>query len=209
MKLAFIGIGNVGYALADRLQQKGHEILIAHNNPNSDSVIRALESNPEFWLLPVQEAVEKADVVFLATSYNDVEKVLGDLRFNRKTLIDCTNPVGSGLKHALGSRISGSEMIQQIVPDAHVVKAFSIYGLENLIDSYFPKYNVLPVMMIAGNSPDAKREVRMLCDDLGFETLDTGTLDQALHLEHMALMWMKLVRMEGYDPHLVWAKLQK
>ncbi len=32
MKLAFIGIGNVGFALANNLQKKNHEIIIAHND---------------------------------------------------------------------------------------------------------------------------------------------------------------------------------
>lgn len=209
MKLAFIGIGNVGYALANGLQKKGHEILIGHNRPDSESVERALEGNPEFIMLPLEEAVRKADLVFLAVPFDAVGEVLSGLNLHGKVLVDCTNPVRAGLRHALDSKRSGSEMIQELVPDARVVKSYTIYGFENLIDTSFPDYNVRPLMMIAGNDKEAKQQVRRLNDELGFDTLDTGTLDQALHLEHLTLMWIKMVRMNGYNPHLVWAKLEK
>ena len=38
MKIAFIGIGNVGFAIANNLQKTGHDILIGHSNPGSESV---------------------------------------------------------------------------------------------------------------------------------------------------------------------------
>lgn len=38
MRFAFIGIGNVGFAIADNLQKKGHEIIVASNNYSSESV---------------------------------------------------------------------------------------------------------------------------------------------------------------------------
>jgi hypothetical protein len=62
-------------------------------------------------------------------------------------------------------------------------------------------------MLIAGNDPAAKQQVAALCTDLGFEAVDTGALAQALHLEHMTLLWVKMVRTGGMNPHLAWAKL--
>ena len=64
-------------------------------------------------------------------------------------------------------------------------------------------------MMIAGNNEQAKLEVTKIITDLGFETLDTGNLDQALHLEHMTLLWVKMVRRDGHHPNFVWAYLEK
>jgi len=34
-----------------------------------------------------------------------------------------------------------------------------------------------------------------------------GGLEQALQLEHMTLLWVRMVRMGGRPPHLVWAAL--
>ena len=209
MKLAFIGIGNVGFALASNLFKKGHEIIIASNNPDSASVQKALAECPGFSLQTVQKAVDTADLVFLATPFKANETALQGIVFHGKTLVDCTNPVGPGISHGLQSERSGSEAVQEFAPDARVVKAFSIYGFENFADSTFPGYGVKPAMLIAGNDATAKELVASLTTDLGFETVDTGTLDQALHLEHMTLLWVKMVRMGGHSPHFAWASLSK
>lgn len=209
MTLAFIGIGNVGFALANNLHQKGHRIIIAHKDGNSESVREALHQNPNLEVLAPQVAIDAADVILLATPFKVVTEVLKGLQFKGKTLVDCTNPVGPGVSHGLKSERSGAELIQELVPDAQVVKAYTIYGFENLVDSAFPAYNVKPAMFIAGNEAAAKAQVARLNDDLGFETLDTGALSQALHLEHMTLLWVKMVRMGGMSPRMVWSILKK
>ena len=103
MKLAFIGIGNVGFSLANNLQKKGHEILVAHNDPQSESVQVAVQKNPDFQVLSVQKAITEAEVVFLATPFGANEKLLTALDVKNKVLVDCTNPVGAGISHGLES----------------------------------------------------------------------------------------------------------
>lgn len=76
-------------------------------------------------------------------------------------------------------------------------------------NSDFPNYSVKPAMLIAGNDIEAKKQVSTLCADLGFEAIDTGKLDQALHLEHMTLLWVKMVRRDGHHPNFVWSYLEK
>ena len=208
MKLAFIGIGNVGFAIARNLRQKGHQIIIGGNNPDSESVKKALAECPDFDLQPVQAAVDAADLVFLATPFKANESALQGIAFHGKTLVDCTNPVGPGISHGLKSERSGSEVVQELAPDARVVKAFSIYGFENFADSAFPGYHVKPAMLIAGNDAAAKEQVSAINSDMGFETVDTGALSQALHLEHMTLLWVKMVRAGGAW-HFAWAYLSK
>jgi predicted dinucleotide-binding enzyme len=209
MKLAFIGIGNVGFAIANNLQKKGHDIIVANNDENSETVKKALEQNPNFSVKKVQEAINETEVIFLATPFQANKEILKSLKFNGKVLVDCTNPVGMSISHGLKSEISGSEKVQEWAPDAKVVKAFTIYGFENFINSSYPNYNVKPVMMIAGNDSDAKTVVSKINSDLGYETLDTGKLDLALHLEHMTLLWVKMVRRDGHHPNFVWAYLEK
>lgn len=209
MTLAFIGIGNVGFALAHNLQKKGHQIIIAHNDGTSESVQKALAKNTDFTVKPVQQAVNEADMVFLATPFKVNAEVLPTLKFQGKTLVDCTNPVGPGISHGLKSERSGSELVQELAPDAKVVKAYTIYGYENFADSSFPNYNVKPAMLIAGNDAEAKKLVAAINTDMGFDTVDTGPLSQALHLEHMTLLWVKMARMGGHHPHFAWAYLEK
>jgi len=88
------------------------------------------------------------------------------------------------------------------------VKAFTIYGYENFQDNSFPGYNVKPAMMFCGNNQGAKRIVSRLIADLGWEPLDTGGLEQALHLEHMTLLWIRMVRVHGASARMVWAVLR-
>jgi len=208
MNISFIGIGNVGFALANNLDKKGHKIIIANNNQNSKSVTKALEKNKNFTVMPVQKAVDASEIVFLATPYNKNQEALEGIKFNGKTLIDCTNPVGMGVTHLLKSEISGAEVVQKIANDSKVVKAFTIYGYENFIDSSFPNYNVKPVMLYCGDDERAKKEASELIEQLGFFPKDTGALSQALHLEHMTLLWVKMVRLGG-NPNFVWGYLEK
>lgn len=209
MKIAFIGIGKVGYNLANNLQKAGHQITIATNNSSSESVRKALIKNPQFTVAAVQEAVQEADVVFLATPFQANKEVLTGIKFNGKPLVDCTNPVGAGITHGLRSEKSGAEAVQEWAEDAKVIKAFSIYGFENFADPLFPSYDVKPVMLIAGNDLLSKEIVSSLLTDLGFFPKDTGPLSQSLHLEHMTLLWVKMVRLNGHHPNFVWAYLEK
>jgi 8-hydroxy-5-deazaflavin:NADPH oxidoreductase len=212
MKIASIGVGNVGAPLADRLQQLGHQVSIAARDPKSPKVQSALNRNPNLLIQPPAEAVESSEIVFLATPFEAIEAALTPLKsaLKGKVLVDCTNPVGANLTHGLQSQISGSETIQQLVPDAHVVKAFSIYGYENFENNQYPGYGDLqPAMLIAGNDPAAKSVVTGLCQQMGWESIDTGNLSMSLHLEHMALLWIKMVRVQGVGAGFVWAKLQR
>lgn len=209
MKLAFIGIGNVGFALANHLEKKGHQISVAHDDQKNETVLTALRKNRNFSTATVQRAIDGAEVIFLATPFKANEMLLKSLRFQGKTLIDCTNPVGPEISHGLNSERSGAEMVQQWAPDATVVKAYTIYGFENLRDSAYPGYSVKPVMMIAGDDAVSKEKVILLNTDLGFTTLDVGPLERALHLEHMTLLWVKMVRKDGHHPNFTWAYLER
>jgi len=209
MKIAFIGIGNVGFALANNLQKKGYKIIVATKNTTSQSVQKALNANDSFRVDLPQEAIDQSDIVFLATPFSANESILSELNFQGKILVDCTNPVVAGISHGLKSEISGAEKVQEWAPSAKVIKAFTIYGFENFQDANFPNYNVKPTMLIAGDDPNAKALFEPLVNDLGFDMLDTGALDQALHLEHMTLLWVKMVRRDRHHPNFTWAYLEK
>lgn len=211
MKLAFIGVGQVGAPLAVHLAEASHDVVIAESRTSSPKVAAALQRHARLTARPPAEAVKDADVVFLATPYAANESVLLPLAASLagKVLVDCTNPVGPGLSHGLGSARSGSEVVQSLVPGARVVKAFTIYGYENLEDPSYPDYAVRPAMLFCGDDPQAKRLVASLITACGFEPVDVGGLVQALHLEHLTLMWVRMVRADGHSPHLVWAALRR
>lgn len=107
--------------------------------------------------------------------------------------------------------MSGAELVQQTASSAFVVKAFSVYGFENFEDTGYPGYRAGDVdlksaMFIAGDDAEAKRVVSALCVQLGWEVVDTGPLSMSLHLEHMALLWIKMAG-QARKTGFVWARL--
>lgn len=211
MKIAFIGTGNVGAPLAIHLANAGHEVVLAESREGSDSVAKARARNDKLSAKPLTEAISGSEVVFLATPFGANESILRPLanELQGKILVDCTNPVGPGFSHGLKSERSGSEFIQSIVPGAKVVKAFSIYGFENFENPQFPDYDVKAAMFFCGHDAQAKDVVGKLIAEVGFEPLDVGGLEQALHLEHMTLLWVRMVRMHKNSPHMTWAALRR
>jgi len=211
VNIAFIGHGRVGGALADHMQRAGHRVTITTADPASASVAAALAQNPDLRVADAAQALPDAEVVVLATPFAAVEAVIaaaGDW-LTGKLLIDCTNPVGPGLSHGLGDGRSGSQLIQSLLPDTRVVKAFSVYGAENFADSAYPGYGVPPAMLFCGDDAVAKTVAARLIGELGWRPVDVGGLAQALHLEHMTLLWVRMVRVDGHSPNFVWAMLER
>lgn len=186
-------------------------MTLAAEDPASEGVQKALARNPNLIVASPTPAVASAEVVFLATPFQANESALAGIAgaLAGKVLVDCTNPVGPGLSHGLKSVESGSQRVQALVPEARVVKAFSIYGFENLDAAARPAHPLTPVMMFCGNDVAAKTTVSGLITALGWDALDVGGLDQALALEHMTLLWIRMVRLNGASPHLVWAALRQ
>jgi predicted dinucleotide-binding enzyme len=211
MNIAFIGIGQVGSALAGNLVALNHTVTIAARDSNSESVKAALAKYPKLQVASPPDAIVAAEVIFLATPFSANQTALaeaGDL--SGKIIVDCTNPVGPNLTHGLKNEQSGGEFVQNLVPNAKVVKAFTIYGFENFENNIYPGYGELkPAMLIAGNDTTAKQIISELCIEMGWEPVDTGKLSASLHLEHITLLWIKMARVQGVGAGFVWAKLQR
>jgi len=211
MKIAFIGAGKVGAAIAIHLANAGHDVVLAESSDGSASVAAARARSSKLRAAPAAAAVADAEVVFLATPYGANEGVLRPLAgaLRGKVLVDCTNPVGPGLSHGLESKRAGAAVVQELAPEAKVVKAFTIYGYENLDAPPPPAGALRPAMLFCGDDAAAKSAVAKLVADVGFEPVDVGGLAQALHLEHMTLLWIRMVRAGGASPHTVWARLPR
>lgn len=213
MQLAVLGYGHVGATLAGSLIAAGHDITLATNPNRPQGAEATRQADPRLAKAAISDpltAVSAADAVLLAVPFPAVEEVLAPLApaLQGTTLIDATNPVGPGLTHGLGSAQSGAERVAALVPGAAVVKAFSVYGYENLADPPVGPDGIRPAMPYAGDDPAAKATVAALLTDLGWEPLDSGPLTAALDLEHLTLLWVRMVRAGGHPPRLVWAALR-
>lgn len=94
MKIAIIGIGNVGGALAGNWAAKGHSIFFGVADPKNEEVKALVKSVPNSRAGSNREAISYADVSVLAVPFDAVRSVLADCGdLTRKIILDCTNPL--------------------------------------------------------------------------------------------------------------------
>lgn len=190
MKLAMVGTGNIGGTLGRRLAAR-HEVVYGARQPEAAEVRELVAaSGPGARAAKPVEAITAAEVVLLATPWAAaVEVVRGVADWNGRVLIDCTNPVGPGLRHALAAG-SGAEALAAAAPGARVVKAFNTAGFEVFAD---PRFGTEAAsLFLCGDDPAAKQAVEGLARELGLDPVDCGPLAQARRLEELALLWISL-----------------
>jgi len=209
MKIAIIGTGNVGQALAVGWTSKGHQVIFGSRDPAGEKAQAAVAATDgKATAQREQAAVQAAEVVVLAVPWDATETVvkgLGDLA--GKTLIDATNPIGPGFQLAVGKDNSGAELIQSWAPHARVVKAFNSTGAENMRN---PIYNGEPTsMFICGDDAAAKAIVKTLAEDLGFAVTDTGGLATARYLEPLAMVWIHLAIVQKQGRNIAFKLVQR
>ena len=196
MKIAIIGAGNVGRALATSSVRAGHSVVITA----SDAVHaqEAAEATGALAASSNRDAVAAADVVVLAVWYAKVDEVLeevGDL-LPGKVLVDTTNPVQPDLSALLFEGPSAAERIQAHAPGARVVKAFNTVFASRQAD---PFVDGTPVdALIAADDEDARATVSQLAESIGFRAVDACPLSFARGLEWLGLINMTVqIRSHG------------
>lgn len=201
MIVAVIGTGNVGSTLGTRWAQKGHQVVFGSRHPDSDPVRALLRSAGEnACSASVAEAAAMGEVVVLAVPWSaarDVVRAAGNLE--GKVVVDCTNPIASGLKGlSVEPGTSAAEQIAGWASGARVVKAFNSTGAGNMAHPDFD--GQAATMFLSGDDEEAKKVVTQLAADLGFDVCDAGPLYTARFLESLALLWVHLAFAKGLGP---------
>ncbi|HUJ85113.1 MAG TPA: NADPH-dependent F420 reductase [Candidatus Acidoferrales bacterium] len=176
MKVAVIGKGMVGTAIAKGLTNKGHEVKFGHRDPKES----------------VFEAAKWGEIVFIAVPYEaiaDTVKELGTAA-DGKPVVDVTNEIGSKGELAVGFSTSGAEELQKKLPKAFVVKAFNTVFAVN--QSSGKVGNEQLTLFVASDNSKAKETVIRLGRDIGFDSVDAGPLKSARYLEPMAMLIIDL-----------------
>ena len=192
MKVAIIGSGNVGGAIATAAKNTGHEVTVADlegtetlTSLGQDLGVTTTNSN--------RNAVSDSDVIVLAVPFGAVESVVAGIadEVGDKIVLDVTNPLKadlSGLQTDGGP--SGAELLQRQLPDARVVKAFNTVLAANQAS---PSVDGVQLDgFVAGDDADAKKHVAHLLEEIGFRAVDVGPLSTARYLEGMAFLNISL-----------------
>ena len=189
--VAVIGTGNVGMAVGTEFAGLGHTVIYGSRSPQSlktkDLVTKTGDNASA--ALP-DEAAGQADVIVLAVPgmvTGNVASGLGDL--SGKIIIDATNPLkreGEVLQFEYGVDTSNGQIVQDLHPDAFVVKAFNTISWESMIDPGEPA----PLMPLAGNSAEAKARVAEWVQAMGIDTIDIGGIEHARVTEQMVVLML-------------------
>lgn len=210
MKIAIIGIGNVGGTLGPAWAKAGHEVIYGVRDPNGEKVKALVNiSEGKAQAASVSAAAAAANVVVFATPWSATQEAIstaGDL--TGSIVVDCTNPIAPDLKGlTIGTTTSAGEQVAQWAEGAKVVKAFNTTGSGNMAN---PHYGSHPVtMFICGDDPDARQTVAQLAQDVGFEPCVTGPLYHARYFEPMAMLWVDMAYIQGRGPEFAYKILSR
>jgi hypothetical protein len=206
MKVAIIGAGNVGRALASGWRKCGHAVTLGVRDPASG---RATELKQQgFTIAAPNDATAHADVIVLAVPWGAARAAIESLgALAGKIVIDAINPLTSDMSLAVGHSDSAGETVARLAPGARVVKAFNTTGANNMADSRYGSGKL--VMLVAGDDPEAKATVMSLANDLGFEPVDAGPLAMSRYLEPMAMVWIKLALVQKLGRNFGFALLRR
>jgi predicted dinucleotide-binding enzyme len=184
MKIGIIGAGNIGGNLTRRLTGLGHEVSVA--NSRGPHTLTALAEETGATPVKVEDAARGADVVIVTVPVKavpDLPAGLLDGAADGVAVIDTGNyyPQQRDGKIAAieDDGLTESRWTAQQIGHT-VIKAFNGTYAQDLLDrprpAGAPDRMALPV---AGDDEAAKRRVRALIDDLGFDTVDAGGLDDS------------------------------
>ena len=186
MKVTVIGAGNMGAALVKQLTRAGHQVSVTGRNLDRAQAVAA--AHPGATAVAAAGAAAQADVVVLATGYDDAVNALARVgNLSGKVVIDITNPLTADyMGLTLGYSTSAAEEIARAVPEAEVVKAFNTVFAQVLSEGAdFGNSQTVPVF-VASDSERAKQTAKSLAESMGFITVDAGGLRNARYLEPLA-----------------------
>ena len=175
-KVAVIGSGWLGRALAKRFSEANISVVIGSRNP-----IASEKSRFEVFcrVVSVEEACQWADLIVLAVPCTTHTRLIPMLEVAAwdKVIIDCSNR-SPNIKNVL----SVAEELQQMLPNCKILKAFndtSAYELSKHSASSVSE----KILRFCGDDETSKVMLRNLLERMGTSFRDVGSLKSARILE--------------------------
>jgi 8-hydroxy-5-deazaflavin:NADPH oxidoreductase len=202
MRIAILGAGNVGGALAAAAVRAGHDVTISASKLETAQSAAATAGATA--AASNVDAVRGADVVVLAVPHGAVAGIAAELgdALTGAVVVDATNPVNDTYTDLVTSGVSAAEQLQARLPGASVVKAFNtIFASRHAA----PTDDGTPLdAFLAGDDPAAKAKAGELASSLGYRVVDAGGLRMARTLEEMAFLNITLNAAHGWPWQSGW-----
>jgi 8-hydroxy-5-deazaflavin:NADPH oxidoreductase len=207
MNLGIVGSGPVGGTLGERWAKLGHNVVFATRDPESSQIRDLVKRAGATARAGSSAEAAQADVVVVTLPYDAVKSVLPTLDLRGKIVFDCTNPLKPDLSGlAVSGDTSAGEQVAKLAPGAEVVKIFNNTGVNNMAD---PIYHGQPAAMFyCGGDARAKSAAHQLAQELGFDPIDAGPIENARLLESMAMLWVWLAYKGGMGREIAYQLLR-
>jgi hypothetical protein len=185
MRIGIIGAGFIGRAVAQRVLAAGHEAMLS-NSRGPQTLTRVAASISGSHVGTVEQAVAFGDVVVVAIPFSHYRDLPADLLAG-KVVLDANNyyPDRDGYIAELDRfETTTSQLLAAHLPGSRVVKVFNAILAQDLLDdgrpAGTPDRRALP---IASEDQEAKSLVAHLLDEIGFDSVDGGSLKESWRFE--------------------------
>jgi 8-hydroxy-5-deazaflavin:NADPH oxidoreductase len=211
VNIAVLGTGMVGQAIAGRLDDLGHSVVVGTRDPRvtlartePDQMGNApysswLDAHPGVGLAAFAEAAARADLVVNASSGAATLEVLGlagSGNLAGKVLVDIANPLdfSAGFPPTLSVKDTDSlgEQVQRAFPEARVVKTLNTLTASLMVE---PKaLGESSTVFVSGEDAVAKATVVELLESFGHDdVIDLGGIESARGTEMLLPVWLRLM----------------
>jgi predicted dinucleotide-binding enzyme len=183
MRIGIIGAGNIGGTLARRLTALGHEVSIA--NSRGPETLAGLARETGAKAVTIEQAARSGDVVIVAIPEKNIARLpagLFDGVPEAVVVADTGNYYPAqrdGRIDAIENGITESRWVSDQL-GRQVVKVFNTIYARHLLERGKPKGSPGRIALpVAGDDRRAKDVILRLLDELGFDGVDAGTLDES------------------------------
>lgn len=183
MRIGIIGAGHIGGNLTRRFTKLGHEVFVA--NSRGPETLKPLVSETGAKPVTPTEAAHEGEVVIVTIPEKNIKDLPRDLFAgvgNGVIVIDTGNyypQQRDGRIDAIEDGMTESRWMSQQL-GRPVVKAFNNIYAAHLLDKGLPKGTPHRIALpVAGDDKNAKATVLELVDELGFDGVDAGSIDDS------------------------------
>ena len=183
MKIGIIGAGNIGGTLTRRFSALGHKVFVA--NSRGPETLADLAAQTSATPVTVEQAALAGEVVIVTIPLRNIASLPAGLFAKTPesvVVVDTSNyypQQRDGRIDGIEKGMTESRWVEQQF-GRPVVKAFNNIYAEHLYKLGRPPGSPGRIALpVAGDDPAAKAVVLRLIDELGFDGVDAGTLDES------------------------------